>query len=447
MKHPYLKKAYDTLLLRTPHEPEFHQAVYEVLESLEHVVDDYPYVIKENIIERLLEPERVITFRVSWTNDQGDVEVNRGYRVQFNSAIGTFKGGLRFHPSVNLSILKFLAFEQTFKNALTTLPMGGAKGGSDFNPKGRSDQEIMRFCQAFMSELYHHIGEDIDVPAGDIGVGRREIGYLYGYYKKLKNQVSSVLTGKGTSYGGSYVRKEATGYGLVYFTNEALKTVYATDFKDKKVIISGSGNVAIYAAEKVIDLGGLVIGMSDSEGIIHDATGIDIKIIKEIKEIKRENIKAYLDTYPNATYQKNPKKLWEIICDVALPCATQNELDDKDVKHLIKNNVLMVSEGANMPLTKEAIDLLLENNILFGPAKAANAGGVLVSGLEISQNNQFYNYSYEKVDTILKDIMNKMFHDIYETARRYNEPNNLLCGANILSFKKIAKAMHEQGVT
>lgn len=446
LNNEYLIREYDKVLKKYPYEFEYQQAVLEMLESIDIIIDQYPHFIKENIIGRLLEPERIISFRVAWMNQNGETEVNTGFRVQYNSVIGIYKGGIRFHPSVNQSILKFLAFEQTFKNALTTLPMGGGKGGSDFDPKGRSDEDVMRFCQAFISELFHHISEDLDIPAGDIGVGRREIGYMYGYYKKLKKEISSVFTGKHVSYGGSLVRKEATGFGLVYFVEEALKTIHNTDLKNKKVIVSGSGNVAIYTAYKVIELGGIVIGMSDSKGYIYSPNGIAIEHVKEIKEINRESLELYTSYDVEAIYKENPKGLWSIACDIALPCATQNELDIDDVEQLIDHGVMMVAEGANMPTTKKAIALLKQHKILFGPAKAANAGGVLVSGLEISQNSQFYNYSFEKVDKILSDIMRKIFHDIYAVSKRYNQGYDLLFGANIHSFKRIAKAIHEQGV-
>lgn len=446
LKNNYLLEQYEIVLQKHPSEHEFHQAVFEMLESIDIIIDDYPNFSKENIIGRLLEPEKIISFRVAWMNQKGDVEVNRAFRVQHSSVIGIYKGGLRFHPSVNQSILKFLAFEQTFKNALTTLPMGGAKGGSDFDPKGRSDADVLRFCQAFMAELFHHIGDDLDIPAGDIGVGRREIGYMYGYYKKLKEENTGVLTGKHISYGGSLVRKEATGFGLVYFVEEALKTILKTDIKNKKVLISGSGNVAIYTAVKIIELGGIVIGMSDSKGYIYNEKGIDIELVKKIKEIDRASLDVYPTYDKKGVYKENSKLMWDIPCDLALPCATQNELDETSIQKLINNHVLMISEGANMPTTKKGIDLLRENKILFGPAKAANAGGVLVSGLEISQNSQFYSYSYEKVNQILSDIMKQIFHDIYEVSKRYHMDNDLLFGANILSFKRLAKAIHEQGV-
>jgi len=446
MKHKYLENSYHNLEDRYPNETEYLQAVHEVLTSVDTIIDDYPDYVKYNVVERLLEPERIILFKVTWMDDQKEIHVNRGYRVQYSSLIGTYKGGLRFHPSVNMSILKFLAFEQTFKNALTTLPMGGAKGGSDFNPKGRSDDEIMRFCQAFMSELYRHIGEDLDIPAGDIGVGKREIGYLYGSYKKITNQVTGSITGKGTTIGGSHVRKEATGYGLAYFVEEALKTIKNTSFKDKKVIISGSGNVAIYAAEKVIELGGIVIAMSDSSGYILCEHGVDLEVIKEIKEIKR----ACIDTYPSydakGTYVKDPQKMWTVKADIALPCATQNELDEPSVQHLIDHNIMMVAEGANMPTTPKGIELLRKHNILFAPGKAANAGGVYVSGLEIAQNASFNPWTFDKVDQKLKEVMKQILHDIYDASKRYDKENDLLFGANVVGFKKVARAMIQQGL-
>lgn len=446
INNKYLKTQYQITLDKHPTEHEFHQAVYEMLESIDVIIDQYPHFVKENIIGRLLEPEKIISFRVAWMNQKGGVEVNRAYRVQYSSVIGIYKGGIRFHPSVNQSILKFLAFEQTFKNALTTLPMGGAKGGSDFDPKGRSNEDVLRFCQAFMAELYHHIGESLDIPAGDIGVGRREIGYMYGYYKKLKKENDGVLTGKHVSYGGSYVRKEATGFGLVYFVEEALKTILNKQIKGKKVLVSGSGNVALYTAVKIQELGGIVIAMSDSKGHIYNASGIDTKAIKQIKEIDRLSLDIYPSYDTDAVYKADPTLMWNIPCDLALPCATQNELDEKSIQQLIDHNVLMVAEGANMPTTKKGVDLLRKHKVLFGPAKAANAGGVLVSGLEISQNNQFYSYSYEKIDKILSDVMRRIFHDIHKVSKRYKMDNDLLFGANIHSFKHLAKAIHEQGV-
>ena len=446
IKNAYLKAQLDLLEQKHPNEPEYHQAVEEMLLTIDEVIDQHPEFEKNNIIGRLLEPERVITFRVAWMNQEGKIEVNRGYRVQYNSALGIYKGGIRFNPTVNLSIMKFLAFEQTFKNALTLLPMGGGKGGSDFNPKGRSDEDVMRFCQAFIGELYRHIGNDLDVPAGDLGVGRREIGYMYGYYKKLKNEYNSSFTGKSLSYGGSHGRQEATGFGLVYFVDEALKTILHTDFKNKRVIVSGAGNVAIFAAQKVIEFGGLVLAMSDTSGMIYSQKGINLNFVKQIKESKRLGLSEYVQFDNSAIFSPDNKDIWKIKCDIALPCATQNELDEDDAKHLISHGVQLVAEGANMPTTKGGIDLLQESGVIFCPAKAANAGGVLVSGIEISQNHQFYNYSFEKVDRILSEMMRKSFHNIYDVANQHQKKNDLLFGANVFSFLKVASAMIEQGV-
>lgn len=428
-----------------PAQPEFHQAVREVLLSMEPVAERKPEYVDAGIFERIVEPERVIIFRVSWVDDQGKVQVNRGYRVQFNSAIGPYKGGLRFHPSVNLGIIKFLGFEQIFKNSLTGLPMGGGKGGSDFDPKGKSDGEIMRFCQSFMTELSKHIGADTDVPAGDIGVGAREIGYMYGWYKRLRNEFTGVFTGKGLSYGGSLVRTEATGYGCCYFTEEMLKTRNES-FKDKTVVISGSGNVAIYAAEKATQLGAKVVALSDSNGYIYDPNGIDLACVKQLKEVERRRIKDYLETHPNATFDSNYKNIWTIKCDIALPCATQNELDKESAEALIKNGVIAVAEGANMPCTPEAVDLFLKNGVLFGPGKAANAGGVATSGLEMCQNSMRYSWSFEEVDQKLKDIMKNIHQSARNAATEYGDPDNYVLGANIAGFLKVADAMYMQGV-
>lgn len=446
-KSEYLNGVFDKLQQKSMAEPEYLQVVHEMLESIDEVIEFYPHYIKSNLIERLVEPERIITFRVAWMNQKGEVEVNRGYRVQHSSALGLYKGGTRFHPSVNLSIMKFLAFEQTFKNALTTLPMGGGKGGADFDPKGRSDEDIMRFCHAYMSELYHYIGDLFDVPAGDIGVSYREIGYMYGYYKKLKQQFDSSFTGKHTTYGGSFGRKEATGYGLIYFTEELLSNMLHTDLNGKKVIISGSGNVGSYAAFKAREKGAVIIAMSDAAGFVYNPKGINPEFIKEVKEIRKVDISNYLSYDKEATFTPNPKEMWKIPCDVAFPCATQNELDKESCEYLVKNKVLLVAEGANMPTTKDGIDLLLKNNILFAPGKAANAGGVTVSGLEISQNHQFIQYRASEVDEILCEIMRKIFNDVYQTAKLYNRPNDLLFGANIYSFLKVAQATYEQGIT
>jgi glutamate dehydrogenase (NADP+) len=446
LRNKYLKSCYNALVSRNEHETEFLQATLELLESVDSIIDEYPHYEKMNIIERILEPERIVQFRVSWLNDQNEVCVNRGYRVQYSSLKGPYKGGLRFHPSVNLSIIKFLAFEQTFKNALTSLSLGGSKGGSDFDPKGKSDIEIMRFCQSFISELYRHIGPDIDIPAGDIGVGQKEIGYMYGYYKKIRNEITGAFTGKGKRYGGSLVRKEATGYGLCYFVDEVLKTFHNTGFKDKKVIVSGSGNVAIYAAEKAIELGAQVIAMSDSSGYIYKRGGIDLDIIKKIKEDNPKRIKDYLNDDDKATYGDNPSDIWKYKCDIAMPCATQNELDYKSALKLINNDVMIVAEGANMPTTYRAVELLKKHHVLYAPGKAANAGGVIVSGLEMAQNTSRYAWSFKRIDSKLDSIMREMFHEIHRTSKRYDRERDLLFGANILSFHKIAKAMMEQGV-
>lgn len=446
LKNDYLRNQLEILEAKHPNESEYHQAVEEVLLSIDEVIDQYPEIEKNNIVGRLLEPERIIAFRVAWMNQKGEIEVNRGYRVQYNSALGIYKGGIRFHPSVNLSIMKFLAFEQTFKNAITLLPMGGGKGGSDFNPKNRSDEDVMRFCQAFISELYRHIGDDLDVPAGDLGVGKREIGYMYGYFKKLKNEFNSAFTGKGLSYGGSQARPEATGFGLVYFVDEALKTILNTGFKGKRVIISGAGNVALFAAQKVIEFGGVVIAMSDTSGMIYHSKGLNVDQIRQIKNDKNSTLQHYLTFDKDAKYSPNNKDIWSLKADIALPCATQNELDHNDVAKLIENGVLLVAEGANMPTTKAGIDLLKEYNVIFCPAKAANAGGVLVSGIEISQNHQFYSYSFDKVDRILSEMMRNSFHNIFDVANKHNKKNDLLFGANVFSFLKVALAMIEQGI-
>lgn len=441
----YLKRVYSTLETKSEHEPEFLQAVQEVLESLEPVVERRPELEENGVIERLLEPERIVIFRVPWTDDKGKIQVNRGYRVQFNSAIGPYKGGLRFHPSVNLSIIKFLGFEQTFKNSLTTLPMGGGKGGSDFDPKGKSNGEIMRFCQSFMTELYRHIGPNTDVPAGDIGVGGREIGYLYGQYKRLCNEFSGVLTGKGLSYGGSLTRTEATGYGLCYFTEEMLKAI-GTSLKGQRVVISGSGNVALYANQKATELGAVVVAMSDSDGYIVDEKGIDFTIMKEIKEARRARISTYLEYVPTAKYTEGCKGIWSVPCDIALPCATQNELDETGAKALAANGCFAVAEGANMPSTPKAVAIFQNAGILFAPAKAANAGGVATSGLEMSQNAQRMSWTFEEVDRKLRDIMSDIYKAVVAAAEEYGMAGNLVAGANIAGFLKVAEAMLSQGV-
>ena len=442
---PYIAKALKLLASRNQNEPEFLQAATEVLVSLDPVVKRRPELEKLGILERIVEPERAIQFRVSWVDDTGKVRVNRGYRYQFNSAIGPYKGGLRFHPSVNASILKFLGFEQIFKNALTGLPIGGAKGGSDFDPKGKSDFEIMRFCQSFMTELGRHIGPDTDVPAGDIGVGAREIGYLYGQYKRLKNDVTGVLTGKGLSYGGSLGRKEATGYGVCYFTQEMLREK-GLSFAGKTVVVSGSGNVAIYAAEKANALGATVVAMSDSCGYIYDKNGIQLDVVKQLKEVERCRLHEYINHVSGAEYHEGCRDIWSIPCDIALPCATQNELDLDSAKLLIQNGCIAVAEGANMPSTTEAVELFLQEKILYGPGKAANAGGVATSALEMSQNSQRLSWTFEEVDAMLQKIMADIYEKAYTASVEYQEPGNLVLGANIAGFLKVADAMLAQGV-
>ncbi|MFR3972809.1 MAG: NADP-specific glutamate dehydrogenase [Subdoligranulum sp.] len=445
IKNAYLNEVYQGLAKRNAEQKEFLQAVEEVLESLEPVVEAHPEYEKAGLIERLVEPERVIMFRVPWVDDAGKVQVNRGYRVQFNSAIGPYKGGLRFHSSVNLSILKFLGFEQCFKNSLTSLPMGGGKGGSDFDPHGKSDAEVMRFCQSFMTELYRHIGPDTDVPAGDIGVGGREIGYLFGQYKRIRDEYSGILTGKGIPFGGSLARTEATGYGLCYFTKELLADA-GKSFEGQRVVISGSGNVATYANQKATQMGGKVIAMSDSNGYIVDENGIDYKVIKEIKEVKRARIKTYLDYVPTAKYVEGSKGIWTVPCDIALPCATQNELQLEGAEALVANGCYAVAEGANMPSTPEAIAYLQSHGILFAPAKAANAGGVATSGLEMSQNSLRLSWTFEEVDERLHNIMVNIYKNAADAAERYGMKGNLVAGANIAGFEKIASAMMSQGV-
>lgn len=442
----YVENVLEQVKLRNSGENEFLDAVTEVMNSLVPVFDKNPKFIENGILERIVEPERQIFFRVPWVDDNGKVQVNRGFRVQFNSAIGPYKGGLRFHPSVNQSIIKFLGFEQIFKNSLTGLPIGGGKGGSDFDPKGKSDNEVMRFCQSFMAELCRHIGSDIDVPAGDIGVGGREVGYMYGYYKKIRNtSEQGVLTGKGLTYGGSLGRKEATGYGLVYFTEEMLKD-NGTSFSGKTVVISGSGNVAIYAAEKATELGAKVIALSDSNGYIYDENGINLDVIKEIKEVKRGRIKEYLDFVKTAKYEEGFRNIWKIKCDIALPCATQGEINKESAEILVENGVIAVSEGANMPSTLEAIEVLQSKKVMFGPAKAANAGGVACSALEMSQNSIRLSWSEEEVLDKLKDIMVAIYKNSSEAAKEYGEEGNILMGANIAGFLKVADAMMAQGI-
>ena len=443
--HQYVEDFMAQLTLRNPNEPEFHQAVREVAESLAPHIVASPVLQKMKVLERIAEPERVIIFRVPWLNDKGEIEINRGYRVQMNSAIGPYKGGIRFHPSVNLSILKFLAFEQTFKNSLTTLPMGGGKGGSDFNPKGRSDNEVMKFSQSFMTELQRHIGQDTDVPAGDIGVGGREIGFLFGQYKRIRDEYTGVLTGKGIPFGGSLARTEATGYGLCYFAKEMLADA-GKSFEGQRVVISGSGNVAIYANQKATQLGGKVIAMSDSNGYIVDENGIDYKVMKEIKEVKRARIKTYLDYVPTAKYVEGSQGIWTVPCDIALPCATQNELPLAGAEALVANGCYAVAEGANMPSTPEAIAYLQAHGILFAPAKASNAGGVATSGLEMSQNSLRLSWTFEEVDERLHNIMVNIYKTAADAAERYGMKGNLVAGANIAGFEKIASAMMSQGI-
>ncbi len=445
-KSQYLQSVYDTVCKRNPNEPEFLQAVREVLESFEPVVEKRPDIVKSGVIDRIVEPERFIQFRVSWVDDNGKVQVNRGYRVQFNSAIGPYKGGLRLHPSVCASVIKFLGFEQIFKNSLTGLPMGGGKGGSDFDPKGKSDGEVMRFCQSFMTELSKYIGADTDVPAGDIGVGAREIGYMFGQYKRLRNEFTGVLTGKGLSYGGSLARTQATGYGLLYFTEEMLNCMKKDSIKDKTVVISGSGNVAIYACEKAQTLGGKVVALSDSNGYIYDKNGIKLDVVKQIKEVERGRIKEYAARVPGAVYTEGCHGIWTIKCDVALPCATQNELDEESAKALVKNGVIAVAEGANMPSTPEAVAVFQNAGVLFAPAKAANAGGVATSGLEMSQNSMRYSWTFEEVDAKLKQIMVNIFHNAFNASKEFGSEGNLVMGANIAGFLKVADAMIAQGI-
>lgn len=446
----YIQRVLDDINERYNTQPEFLQAVKEVLISLEPIINAHPEYEKAAILERMLEPERAILFRVPWINDKGEVVVNRGYRVQFSSLIGPYKGGLRFHPSVNLSIMKFLGFEQIFKNALTGLPIGGGKGGSDFDPKGKTDNEIMRFCQSFMTELYRHIGQDTDVPAGDIGVGAREVGYLFGQYKRIRNAYEGgVLTGKDVCYGGSLARKEATGYGLLFYVREMLKN-HNQSLEGKIVTISGSGNVAIYACEKAYAMGAKVVAMSDSNGCIYDSQGIDLDCIKQIKEVQRGRIKEYLNSHPNAQYFENTNgqvsPVWNIKTDIALPCATQNELTLDAAKILVSNGVIAVGEGANMPCTYEATQYLLENNILVGAAKAANAGGVATSAIEMSQNSMRYYYTFEEVEKKLEQIMIHIFNDCKTASDNYGLNNNYVAGANIAAFKKLADAMLAQGI-
>ena len=444
IKNAYLLDLLERTKKRNANEPEFIQAVTEVFASLEPVIEKRQDLVDAGVLERIVEPERQIIFRVPWIDDNGKTQVNRGFRVQFNSAIGPYKGGIRLHPSVNVGIIKFLGFEQTFKNSLTTLPMGGGKGGSDFDPKGKSDAEIMRFCQSFMTELVKYIGADCDVPAGDIGVGAREIGYMFGQYKRIRNEWVGVLTGKGLTYGGSLARKEATGFGLCYFTNEMLRA-NGTSFEGKTVLVSGSGNVAIYACQKATEYGAKVVAMSDSNGYIYDKNGIDLDAVKQIKEVERKRIKEYLNYHADAEYHEGCKGIWTIPCDIALPCATQNEIDGESAKILAKNGCKVVSEGANMPSTPEAIDTYFANNMLYGPAKAANAGGVATSGLEMSQNSLRLSWSFEEVDEKLHNIMISIFNACDKASKEYGMEGNYMAGANIAGFIKVAEAMKAQG--
>lgn len=444
LQNQYLQEVYAQVEERNGHEPEFLQAVQEVLESLESVVAVRPDIEIHGVIPRMVEPERMLSFRVSWVDDSGKVQVNRGYRVQFNSAIGPYKGGLRFHPSVTQSVIKFLGFEQCFKNALTGLPMGGGKGGSDFDPKGKSDGEIMRFCQSFMTELSKHIGQFTDVPAGDIGVGAREVGYMYGQYKRLRNEFTGVLTGKGLEWGGSLARKEATGYGTCYYTKAMLASKGET-FQGKTVVVSGSGNVAIYACEKVHQLGGKPVTVSDSSGWIYDSEGIDVALLQEIKEVKRERLTEYAKSRPSAVYTQG-QGVWSVKCDIALPCATQNELQVKDAQMLIDHGCIAVAEGANMPSTPEAVTLFLNHGVMVGPGKAANAGGVAVSGLEMTQNSYRLPWTFDEVDEKLQQIMESIFLQSEQAAEKYGMKGNFVAGANIAGFEKLCAAMIAQGV-
>jgi glutamate dehydrogenase (NADP+) len=442
----YVHSVYETVVKRNPHEAEFHQAVKEIFDSLIPVFAQHPEYIEHNILERISEPERVVTFRVPWVDDNGKVRVNRGFRVQFNSALGPYKGGIRFHPSVNASIIKFLGFEQIFKNSLTGQPIGGGKGGSDFDPKGKSDNEIMRFTQSFMTELYKYIGPDIDVPAGDIGVGAREIGYMFGQYKRIRGgNEAGVLTGKGIGYGGSLARKEATGYGCVYFVHEMLAS-RGLSFKDSTVVVSGSGNVSIYAIEKAQQLGAKVVACSDSDGYIYDPDGLNLETVKRLKEVERKRIKEYVLEHPHAVYTEGCEGIWSIPCDIALPCATQNEIDEPSARKLVAGGVKAIGEGANMPSTLEAIDVFLKAGVLFAPAKAANAGGVAVSALEMAQNSMRLSWTFEEVDAKLHDIMRNIYNNCVQAADRYGYSGNLVVGANIAGFVKVAEAMIAQGV-
>ncbi len=440
----YVDRVLSELIAKNPAQPEFHQAATEVLNTLKPVIEANPRFEQAALLERLVEPERQIMFRVPWIDDKGNVQVNRGYRVQFNSAIGPYKGGLRFHPSVNLGIIKFLGFEQIFKNSLTGLPIGGGKGGSDFDPKGKSDNEVMRFCQSFMTELYRHIGADVDVPAGDIGVGGREVGYMYGQYKRITGLYEGVLTGKGLTFGGSLARTEATGYGLVYLTEEMLNAK-GDSFKGKTVVVSGAGNVAVFAAEKATQLGATVVSLSDSTGYVYDKNGIDLEYVKDLKFVRRGRLSEYGETHKDAEYHDG-KGVWNIKCDIALPCATQNELNEDDAKALVANGVKAVGEGANMPSTLEAIDVFQKAGVLFAPAKAANAGGVATSALEMSQNSERLSWTFDEVDAKLHGIMVNICHEMTNKAEEYGMKDNYVAGANIAGFLKVAEAMMAQGI-
>ena len=446
LTNEYIKRVYQQVEKRDGDQPEFLQAVREVFSSLEPVVERHPEYEANGVLERLVEPERAVKFRVAWTDDQGHVQVNRGYRIQFNSAIGPYKGGLRFHPTVTESVIKFLGFEQILKNSLTGLPMGGAKGGSDFDPKGRSDAEVMRFCQAFMTELQRHIGQFTDVPAGDINVGSREIGYLFGQYKRMRDEYSGVLTGKDLTFGGSLARTEATGYGLCYYTQEALQTLRKDSFQGKTVVISGSGNVAIFATEKAQQLGAKVVTASDSNGYVYDPNGIDLDVVKDIKLGHRGRIREYADRVDSAEYHEGCKGVWTVPCDIALPSATQNEIDEESAKTLVANGCTVVCEGSNMPSTPEAIQVYQDNKVLYGPAKAANAGGVAVSGLEMSQNSLRLQWTFDEVDQRLKDIMTGIFQKSYQASKEYGHEGDLMLGANVAGFTKVADAMVAQGI-
>ena len=442
----YVKRVYAKVEERDPDQTEFLQAVQEVFESIEPVFAKHPEYEAAGVLQRFVEPERLVKFRVAWVDDNGDVQVNRGYRVQFNSAIGPYKGGLRFHPTVTESVIKFLGFEQILKNSLTGLPMGGGKGGSDFNPKGRSDAEVMRFCQAFMTELQRHIGQFTDVPAGDINVGGREIGYLFGQYKRLRNEFTGVLTGKGLQFGGSLARTEATGYGLCYYTQEALRVLRNDSFEGKTVVVSGSGNVAIFAIEKATELGAKVVTCSDSNGYVYDPNGIDLDVVKDIKLGHRGRISEYAERVEGAEYHEGCSGVWTVKCDIALPCATQNEIDEQSAQALVDNGCTVVCEGANMPSTPEAINVYLENGMLYGPAKAANAGGVATSGLEMSQNSLRLSWTFEEVDERLQNIMKNIFHNAYDASKACGAEGNLMVGANVAGFIKVADAMLAEGI-